>query len=88
MSYRIMGIAPIREIIRKMLRKIIPIRLRRLAKGIISWIAVSIGCNINTKDYWDSIWKEEGLDTWRKYDALFQAITSLVPPDSKVLEVG
>jgi SAM-dependent methyltransferase len=44
--------------------------------------------NINTSSHWNEIWEREGLDTWRVYPARFTRIATLVPPGSRVLDVG
>jgi hypothetical protein len=44
--------------------------------------------NLNTAEYWDQIYGEEGANTWRQYPELFQKITDLFERDSAVLELG
>lgn len=44
--------------------------------------------NINTREYWNRIWQEEGLTTWRTYRFLFDRIVELIPPRSRVLDLG
>ena len=69
--------------------KLFPIKgIRRLVKKTVQKTAVAIGYNINTKEYWDSIWQQEGLDTWREFPILFENIISVVPTNSKVLDVA
>lgn len=41
-----------------------------------------------TAEYWDKIWQNEGLDTWRTYQDKFDFILSLVPSGLRVLDVG
>lgn len=44
--------------------------------------------NINTAQYWDQVYGQEGADSWRKYPAMFQKITDAVPTHAKVVELG
>jgi 2-polyprenyl-3-methyl-5-hydroxy-6-metoxy-1,4-benzoquinol methylase len=44
--------------------------------------------NINTREYWNQIWQKEGLSTWRTYRFLFDRIVTLIPPRSRVLDLG
>jgi ubiquinone/menaquinone biosynthesis C-methylase UbiE len=44
--------------------------------------------NINTKEYWDQVYSQEGADTWRKYPELFEAVAFEVSPGDRVLELG
>ncbi len=41
-----------------------------------------------SKKYWDGIWSEEGLSTWRTYPNLFGKISKEVRPNSKILDIG
>jgi len=42
----------------------------------------------SSKKYWNGIWREEGLSTWRTYPNLFDNILSRVRYGCKVLDVG
>jgi 2-polyprenyl-3-methyl-5-hydroxy-6-metoxy-1,4-benzoquinol methylase len=44
--------------------------------------------NINTPQYWDQVYGQEGADSWRKYPEMFQAIVDNIVPGAKVLELG
>ncbi|RMF85340.1 MAG: methyltransferase domain-containing protein [Nitrospinota bacterium] len=44
--------------------------------------------NINTREYWNRIWQEEGLHTWRTYRFLFDRIVDLIPSQSRVIDLG
>lgn len=44
--------------------------------------------NYNSKEVWNEIWTRESVETWRTYPELFDRIVALVPPGSKVLDVG
>ena len=44
--------------------------------------------NANTKRYWNSIWKHEGMSQYRQYPQLFSEITKIVPNNSRVLDIG
>ena len=44
--------------------------------------------NINTAQYWDQVYGQEGADSWRKYPEMFQAIVDNIVPGSKVVELG
>jgi len=68
--------------------RLLPKRIRRMVRKIVQKTAVAVGYNINTKEYWDSIWQEEGLDTWRVFPILFENILSAVPANAKVLDVA
>lgn len=46
------------------------------------------GENINTKTYWDDIYSQEGVNTWRRYPEMFQTVAESVPVGSRVFEVG
>lgn len=41
-----------------------------------------------SQKYWDGVWGEEGLSTWRTYPNLFGKILEAVSPKSRVLDVG
>jgi 2-polyprenyl-3-methyl-5-hydroxy-6-metoxy-1,4-benzoquinol methylase len=41
-----------------------------------------------TAKYWDKIWQDEGLETWRTYPDKFDFIISLISPGSRVLDMG
>lgn len=68
--------------------RLLPKRIRRLVRKILQKTAVAMGYNINTKEYWDSIWQQEGLDTWRELPILSENILSVMPVNSKVLDVA
>jgi len=43
--------------------------------------------NVNTQVYWDEVWKQEGIDTWRTYPQKFDRIVDIIKekkPDQKV----
>ena len=44
--------------------------------------------NINTADYWDEIYGEEGPNTWRQYPAMFDKVVDHMPDNVRVLELG
>lgn len=44
--------------------------------------------NINTQKYWDSIWRKEGQNTWRKYPHGFNLIKQTFVKPSKILDMG
>lgn len=44
--------------------------------------------NINTSDYWDKIWKNEGSETWRIYPETNKRILEIIGSNKEVLEVG
>ncbi len=44
--------------------------------------------NINTADYWDQVYGQEGADSWRKYPEMFQKITDHVDDHAHVVELG
>lgn len=44
--------------------------------------------NINTKEYWDEIWKKENVETWRIYPATKAQILEIIGTKKKVLELG
>ena len=41
-----------------------------------------------SQKYWDGVWGEERLATWRTYPNLFGKILEAVSPKSRVLDVG
>lgn len=43
---------------------------------------------INTKEYWDEIWKREGSNTWRVYPDTIKHVTEIIKSDKRVLELG
>lgn len=43
--------------------------------------------NINTADYWNQVYGQEGADSWRKYPEMFQAIVDAIDGDT-VVELG
>ena len=44
--------------------------------------------NINTPDYWDQVYGQEGADSWRKYPEMFQKIVDAVDVGYTVTELG
>lgn len=42
----------------------------------------------NTKEHWNRVWKEEGLDTWRQYPWVNGELARKVHDGEKVLELG
>ena len=44
--------------------------------------------NINTPQYWDQVYGQEGADTWRKYPEMFQKIANEIDEDQDVVELG
>lgn len=40
------------------------------------------------KRYWNGVWREEGLDTWRTYPNLFEKISKEVRPGFRILDIG
>ena len=44
--------------------------------------------NLNTKEYWDEIWKREGSATWRVYPDTIKHVTEIIKSDKRVLELG
>ena len=43
---------------------------------------------INTAEYWDKIWRKEGLKTKRNHATLFNFIIEKIPVNSSVLDIG
>lgn len=41
-----------------------------------------------SKRYWNGVWREEGLSTWRTYPNLFEKISEKVRPSSSILDIG
>ncbi len=62
--------------------------LRLLPKDFKTGIKKLVRYNINTADYWDKIWEQEGENTWRTYENKYRYIISLVPDGSQVLDIG
>jgi len=44
--------------------------------------------NINTPQYWDQVYGQEGADSWRKYPEMFQKIADNVERGATVVELG
>lgn len=44
--------------------------------------------NINTPEYWDAIWYNEEASGWRDYEKIYSKIISIIPRQSKTLDVG
>lgn len=44
--------------------------------------------NINTADYWDAVYGEEGVNTWRRYPEMFGRIEDLFEDGSAIMELG
>jgi 2-polyprenyl-3-methyl-5-hydroxy-6-metoxy-1,4-benzoquinol methylase len=44
--------------------------------------------DINTREYWNEIWKNEGSSSWRDYEKIYSKIIEIIPQRSKVLDVG
>ncbi len=44
--------------------------------------------NINTKDYWDTIYGHEGANTWRQYPEMFSKVEAEIQPGDTVVEFG
>lgn len=44
--------------------------------------------NINTAKYWDQVYGQEGVDSWRKYEEMFQYVADVVDTGATVLELG
>jgi len=46
--------------------------------------------NINTESYWDAVYAKEGLDSWRTYDKMYQAVVETLDGHSidHVVELG
>lgn len=44
--------------------------------------------NINTSEYWDSVYKQEGRTTWRNYPQTWSMMELNIPKGSRVLEIG
>lgn len=44
--------------------------------------------NINTPQYWDQIYSQEGAVSWRKYPEMFQAVADAVGRSKRVVELG
>ena len=42
----------------------------------------------NGKDYWDGIWRNEGINTWRQYPQTFGRICEIIGSGKNVLDVG
>lgn len=64
--------------------RIRPLHLTRM--GAVQWHQNNH--NINTSEYWDSVWCREGEYTWRKYPLAFQKIVQHVAESESVLDVG
>lgn len=63
------------------------VRKNSLSDRIYLWLRYGTGHPLSGK-YWDRIWRNEGLETWRTYPDKFDFILSLVMPGSRVLDVG
>ncbi len=59
-----------------------------LPKDFKTGVKKLIRYNINSADYWDKIWEQEGENTWRDFSNKYQYIISLVPDNTRVLDIG
>lgn len=44
--------------------------------------------DINSRSYWNEIWKNEDSSSWRDYERVYLTIVEIIPQQSKVLDVG
>ena len=68
------------ELSRPVLR-LIPLPLKIAIKKAIRY-------NINTQNYWDAIWEEEGEDTWRDYTNKYPFIIQQIPDTGRLIDIG
>ena len=43
---------------------------------------------INTREYWNTVWAREGLETKRLYKELYKRVLEFIPKGKKILDVG
>lgn len=70
-----------------MMRRVVKNVFRAMGFEIRRIVSEEPPQNINTREYWNSIWSKESLES-RNYAALHAAFCRIVPPNSSVLDVG
>lgn len=62
--------------------------LRLIPLSFKTAIKKAIRYNINTQDYWNTIWEREGTDTWRDYVNKYPFIISQIPDEGRLIDIG
>lgn len=51
-------------------------------------LVTEITSSTSEPGFWNKIWREEGINTWRSYPAIYDYLDNIIKSDSSVIDVG